>query len=205
MAPGADPTTAVVQWATADASRPRVRWSTSPLTVAATTKATTATAGPSSKSSSSNNGGGSGSGNSSVFVVEGETSTYSRDQMCGGSAKSAGWFEPGSLHRATLRGLPAASRVFYEVFDAAADEEATTAAAAAGKKGGDGNDAAAVRRSGSFFTPAMPREEGQHEEARLVLMADAGEFSRAFFLFSSFLVGGRERERKRGKKKVTNE
>ena len=185
VAPGADPTTAVVQWATADASRPRVRWSTSPLT--------TTTTGPSAKSSNDNNG---GSGNSSVVVVEGETSTYTRNQMCGGSAKGAGWFEPGSLHRATLRGLPAASWVFYEVYDAG-DEEGRGGGGGGGGSGDGASGAgaaAAVRRSGSFFTPALPREEG-HEEARIVLMADAGKF-RAFFSLLFFFFREREREGK---------
>lgn len=83
--------------------------------------------------------------------------------MCGGSAESAGWFEPGSLHRATLKGLPAGSRVFYEVYDK--DNEAEVQ--------NDAKNARAVSRFGSFSTPALPRE-GNHEEARIVLMADAG-------------------------------
>lgn len=161
MAPGADPSTATVQWATADATRARVRWSLSPL---------------SSSSSKSNDGNGkSGNGrNSSVFEVEGSTSTYTRQQMCGGPAASAGWFEPGSLHRATLRGLPAASRIFYEVFDASDDE----------KSEGRANSKAATR-FGSFSTPAalFSRERGgerDEKEARIVLMADAGELESAF-------------------------
>ena len=177
VAPGADPTTAVVQWATADASRPRVRWSASPLRV------------------SGSSGGGSGGGrdgNSSVFVVEGATSTYSRDQMCGGFAKGAGWFEPGSLHRATLRGLPAASQVFYEVFDEGNGAEAAAAAAAGKGVENDAKDAArAFRRFGSFSTPALPLEE-ERGEARIVLMADAGAFR--VFSFSIFWTEREERD-----------
>jgi hypothetical protein len=185
VAPGADPTTAVVQWATADASRPRVRWSASPLRV------------------SGSSGGGSGGGrdgNSSVFVVEGATSTYSRDQMCGGFAKGAGWFEPGSLHRATLRGLPAASQVFYEVFDEGNRAEAAAAAAAGKGVENDAKDAArAVRRFGSFSTPALPREE-ERGEARIVLMADAGAFR--VFSFSFFWT---EREKRATEEKKEKE
>lgn len=182
VAPGADFSTAVVQWATADATKPRVRWSLSPLL-------SSRTRGEKSGKAQGTNA------TVPVFEVEGQTSTYTRGQMCGGSANSSGWFEPGNLHRATLTGLPAASRVFYEVFDGDDEERATAVEKANGAKN---NDAKAIRRFGSFFTPAAPPREGEkeREEARIVLMADAGVLLAFFFSFL-FLRGESGRRRKK--------
>lgn len=103
MAPGADFSTAVVQWAMADAAKPRVRWSLSPLLLSSSTSRSSRTRD---EKGGGRNGSGNATANSTVFEVEGQTSTYTREQMCGGSANSSGWFEPGNLHRATLRASP---------------------------------------------------------------------------------------------------
>jgi len=46
------------------------------------------------------------------------TSTYTRDEMCGDMAAGLGWREPGALHTAVLDGLEAGEQYFYRVGDA---------------------------------------------------------------------------------------
>lgn len=52
-------------------------------------------------------------------VAAGTSTTYTREEMCGGYAATIGWMDPGTMQRVLLTGLPPDSEVYYTVGDAA--------------------------------------------------------------------------------------
>jgi len=56
-----------------------------------------------------------------IHTVIAHTSTYTREQMCGGLAAGVGWRDPGALHSGIIKDLPPATRIYYRVGDSASD------------------------------------------------------------------------------------
>ena len=54
-----------------------------------------------------------------AVTVAANTTTYTREQMCGGMAAGLGWRDPGAIHNAVLNGLVAGEQYTYMVGDAA--------------------------------------------------------------------------------------
>ena len=52
-----------------------------------------------------------------VYLVPASSDTYSRDDMCGGTAAAEGFLDPGSLHTGIMTGLQPGQRYYYRVGD----------------------------------------------------------------------------------------
>jgi hypothetical protein len=78
-----------------------------------------------------------------------QTTTFTRDDLCGSPANFEGWFEPGFFHRARITGLQPGQAVFYAV----------------------GSDTVTWSREFSFRAPVHP---GATESVRVLVTADVG-------------------------------
>lgn len=88
----------------------------------------------------------------------GDSTTYSRADMCGPPANASGWADPGWLHAAVMRGLQPGQRYFYRYGD--------SAAAAGGEEG------AAWSGEESFVAPPAA---GTAASVTLLAVADLGQ------------------------------